>query len=105
MVYTCNECGKIFLSWKEYDNHIKRHAQSHIDKWAPKVPEKKIWKGVMNNIPEGMNRDLLKVFVNYNLGPDKSVLCLWRNGHLSCALRERAREQELQTRLTEWLQS
>jgi hypothetical protein len=49
-------------------------------------------------------RDLLKVFVNYHLGPDKSMLCLWRNGYLSCALREQTREQELQSRLNEWLQ-
>jgi len=31
------------------------------------------------------------------------MLCLWRNGYLSCALRERSRELELQTRLGEWL--
>jgi len=49
-----------------------------------------------------MNRDLLKVFEKYRLG-DKSMLCLWRNGHLSSALRERSRELELQTRLNEWL--
>jgi hypothetical protein len=55
-----------------------------------------------SNISENMNRDLLKVFEKYNLG-DKSMLCLWRNGYLSCALRERSREMELQTRLSEWL--
>jgi hypothetical protein len=49
-----------------------------------------------------MNRDLLKVFEKYSSG-DKSILCLWRNGYLSCALRERSWEQELQARLSEWL--
>ena len=56
----------------------------------------------LSNIPEGMNRELLNVFEKYTLG-DKSMLCLWRNGYLSCALRERSREQELQTRLSEWM--
>jgi hypothetical protein len=50
-----------------------------------------------------MNRDLLKVFEKYHLG-DKSVLCLWRNGYLSCGLRERSREQELKSNLTQWLE-
>jgi hypothetical protein len=95
MTHTCKECSKMFLSWKEYDNHIKGHLQTHLDKWTPKTEKK---------FAEGMNRDLLKVFVNYNLGPHKSMLCLWRNGSLSCALREQAREQELQSRLNEWLQ-
>jgi hypothetical protein len=103
MTHTCKECSKMFLSWKEYDNHVKRHLQTHLDKWAPKTEKKNPWSS-LSNIPEGMNRDLLKVFVNYNLGPDKSMLCLWRNGSLSCALREQAREQELQSRLNEWLQ-
>jgi hypothetical protein len=49
-----------------------------------------------------MNRELLKVFEKYNLR-DKSMLCLWRKGYLSSALRERSREQELQARLSEWL--
>jgi len=49
-----------------------------------------------------MNRDLFKVFDKYNLG-DKSVLSLWRNGQLKYALRERSREQELKSRLSEWL--
>jgi len=44
--------------------------------------------------------DLLKVFETYNLG-DKSMLCLWRNGYLSSALREHSRELELRTRLSE----
>jgi hypothetical protein len=49
-----------------------------------------------------MNRDILKVIEKYRLG-DKSMICLWRNGNLSSALRERSREQELQARLSEWL--
>jgi hypothetical protein len=93
-VHTCKECGQTFLSWKEFE---------HLDEYAPKIPEKKTPREAFSNIPEGMNRALLKVFEKYSLG-DKSMLCLWRNGYLSCALRERSRERELQTRLSDWLQ-
>ena len=100
-MHTCKECGQTFLSWKEFDAHVNRHLQKHLDEYAPKIPEKKAWEA-FSNIPEGMNLALLKVFEKYNLG-DKSMLCLWRNGYLSCALRGRSREQELQARLIEWL--
>jgi hypothetical protein len=99
-VHRCKECKQTFLSSKEFDVHVNRHLQRHLDEYAPKIPEKKTAWEAFSNIPEDMNRDLLKVFEN--LG-DKSMLCLWRNGYLSCALRERSREQELQTRLSEWL--
>ena len=79
-VHKCKERQQTFLSWKEFDTHVNRHLQKHLD---------------------GMNRKL-KVFEKYRLG-DKSMLCLWRNGYLSSALRERSRELELQTRLSEWL--
>lgn len=101
----CKECGQTFLSWEEFDVHVNRHLQKHLDEYTPKVPEKKTpWEAFSNN-PDGMNRDLFKVFEKYNsrLG-DRSVLCLWRNGYLSCALHERSREQELKSRLSEWLQ-
>jgi hypothetical protein len=101
-MHTCKECGQTFLSWKEFDAHVNRHLQKHLDEYAPKIPEKTPWEA-FSNIPEGMNRALLKVFEKYDLG-DKSILCLWRNGYLSCALRERSRQQELQTRLSDWLQ-
>ena len=39
------------------------------------------------------------MFEKYNLD-DKSMLCLWRNGHLSCALHDSSGKHELQTRLT-----
>ena len=101
-VHTCKECGQTFLSWKEFDAHVNRHLQKHLDEYTPKIPEKSPWEA-FSNIPEGMNRALLKVFKEYNLG-DKSILCLWRNGYLMIsALRERSREQGLQTRLSEWL--
>jgi hypothetical protein len=101
--YTCKECGQEFLSWLVFDNHVNKHLQKHLDDFAPKIPEKKTPWEALSNIPEGLNRDLLKVFEKYRLG-DKSVLCLWRNGHLTTALREKSRELELQTRLKEWLQ-
>ena len=101
-VHKCKECQQTFLSSKEFDNHVNRHLQKHLDEFAPNIPEKKTPWESFSNMPEGMNRDLLKVFEKYRLG-DKSMLCLWRNGYLSCALRERSREQELQTRLSEWL--
>ena len=67
------------------------------------VNEKKHWKASISDIPDGLNRELYKVFEKYNLG-DKAMLCLWKNAQLNCALREPAREYELQTRLKEWLQ-
>ena len=53
--------------------------------------------------PHGMNPALYKVFEKYNLG-DKAMLCLWVNGQLNTAIRERSRVLELQDRLREWLQ-
>jgi hypothetical protein len=100
-VHKCKECGQTYLSWKEYDTHVNRHLQKHLDDFAPKIPEKKTPWEKLGNIPETMNRELLKVFEKHNLG-DKSMLCLWRNGYLSCALRERSRELELETKLSEW---
>jgi len=85
----CKECGLTFLSGKEFDAHINHHLQKHLDEYAPKIPKKTPWE-MFSNIPEGMNSDLLKVFEKYNLG-DKSMLCLWRNGYLSSALRELSR--------------
>jgi hypothetical protein len=93
-VHTCKECGQTFLSWKEFDAHVNRHLQKHLDEYTPKIPEKKNPLEAFSNIPEGMNRALLKVFEKYDLG-DKSILCLWRNGYLSSALRDRSRELEL----------
>jgi hypothetical protein len=103
MTYTCKECSAKFLSRKEYDNHVNTHLQTHIDFFQAKIPDSKTPWESFSNIPEGMEGNLLKVFEKYNLG-DKSMLCLWRNGYLSCALRGRSREQELQTRLKDWLQ-
>ena len=101
-MHKCKECEQTFLSWKEFDAHVNRHLQKHLDEFTAKIPEKTIPWEAFSNIPEGMNRDLLKVFEKYRLG-DKTMLCLWRNGNLSSALRERSREQELQARLSEWL--
>jgi hypothetical protein len=101
-VHKCKECGQTYVSWKEFDTHVNRHLQKHLDEFAPNIPEKKTPWESFSNIPEGMNRDLLKDFEKYRLR-DKWMLCLWRTGYLSCVLRERSREQELQTRLSEWL--
>ena len=96
---TCKECRQTFLSRKEFDAHVNRHFQKHLDEYTPK--KKTPWEA-FSNIPEGMNRELLMVFERYRLR-DKSVLCLWRNGYLSSALRERSRELELETLLSEGL--
>jgi hypothetical protein len=53
-------------------------------------------------MPDGMKRELFKVFEKYNL-PSKAMLFLWHNGRLNCAMREPSRELELQNRLKEWL--
>ena len=93
-------CGEKFLTWAEYNTHTQRNMQTHLDKWSK--PEKKDLKPAGSSIPDGMNRELFKVFEKYNLG-SKAMLCLWRNGQLNCAMREPPRELELQDRLKEWL--
>jgi hypothetical protein len=102
-INVCEKCGQEFLSPKEFYNHIDDHLQKNLDEFALKTPEKKTPWQAFSNVPEGLNRDLLKAFEKYRL-EDKSVLCLWRKGYVSTALREKSREQELQTRLSEWLQ-
>ena len=99
-VHKCKECAQTFLSRKEFGAHINRHLQKHLDEYSPKVPEKKTPWQSFSNIPEGMNRDLLKVFENKL---DKDKTCLWRDGYLSSVLRERSRELELEIMLSEWL--
>ncbi|MGB8934944.1 MAG: hypothetical protein WCC17_07545 [Candidatus Nitrosopolaris sp.] len=59
--------------------------------------------GTLRNIPDGMKKELFKVFQKYNVG-DKAMLCLWRNAQLNCALREPSRQHEIENRLREWLE-
>ena len=95
MVSICKDCGRQFLSPSEY----KRHQQTHLDKWSSNIkPDKVSWKP-----PEGINQDLFKIFEKYRLG-ERAMLCLWVNGQLNTAIRERSRILELQDRLKEWLQ-
>lgn len=101
MVKVCEDCGEKFLSFLEYNNHKQRHLQTHIDKWS-KADEKKHLIASISCISDGMNRELYKVFEKYSLG-DKAMLCLWKNDQLNRALRIPSRENELQTRLKEWL--
>jgi|SRR5215467_13901191 len=92
----CKECGQTFLSSKGFNAHVNRYLQKHLDEYTPK--KKTPWEA-FSNIPEGMNRSWsLKSIV---WGTNR--YCLWRNGYLSSALRERSRELELQARLSEWL--
>jgi hypothetical protein len=74
-----------------------------VDKDKNKINEKKDLKTSISGIPDGLNRELYKVFEKYSLG-DKAMLCLWKNGQLNCALRISSRDHELQTRLKEWLE-
>jgi hypothetical protein len=93
MVSICKDCGQEFLSPSEYKRHQQRHLQTHLDKWSSNTkPDKLSWKP-----PEGMNQDLLKIFEKY-----RAMLCLWVNGQLNIAIRERSRILELQDRLKEW---
>jgi hypothetical protein len=87
----------IGIFWKRFGTPIKEDGRTATEHEISKAYE--AWK------QNGKPHILLyfnQVFEKYNLG-DKSMLCLWRNGYLSSALRERSREQELQTRLSEWL--
>ena len=99
MVSICKDCGQEFLSSSEYERHQKTHLQTHLDKWSSNIkPDKVSWKP-----PEGMNQDLFKIFEKYRLG-ERAMLCLWVNGQLNTAIRERSRILELQDGLKEWLQ-
>jgi hypothetical protein len=49
------------------------------------------------------SRELYELLETYNLG-NRAMISLWRNGQLNCAMREPAREYELQYRLEEWLE-
>jgi hypothetical protein len=40
-VHKCRECEQTFLSWKEFDAHVVRHLQKHLEEYTPKIPEKK----------------------------------------------------------------
>jgi hypothetical protein len=98
MVHICQDCGQIFLSRTEFNNHVQTHYQTHLDKWSDKD------KTAKEKAPDGLNRDLYKVFERYNLGlGEKAMLCLWRNGQLNTTIREPSRILELQDRLKEWL--
>jgi hypothetical protein len=98
MAHTCMFCGDKFLTWAEYNTHTQRHMQTHLDEWSnvESTDSKRV-----NDMPDGMKRELFKVFEKYNL-PSKAMLCLWRS-RLNCAMREPSRELELQDRLKEWL--
>jgi hypothetical protein len=50
-VHTCKECGQSFLSWKEFDAHVNRHLQKHLDEYTPKILEKNTPWEAYSNIP------------------------------------------------------
>src|SRR5215469_8059915 len=94
MASICKDYGQEFLSTSEYKRHQQTHLQTHLDKWSSNSkPDKVSWKP-----PEGMSQDLLKIFEKYRLG-ERAMLCLWVNGHLNPAIRERSSILELQNRL------
>ncbi len=96
MISICKDCGQKFLSSSEYKRHQQTHLQTHLDKWSNNIKQDKVnWKP-----PEGMNRDLFKIFEKYRLG-ERAMLCLWVNGQLNTAIREPSRILELQDRLKE----
>jgi hypothetical protein len=99
MVSICKNCGQEFLSSSEYKRHQQTHLQTHIDSWSSNIEQDKAsWKP-----PEGMNQNLFKIFEKCRLG-ERAMLCLWVNGQLNTAIRERSRIFELQDTLKEWLQ-
>ena len=51
------------FSQLEFDIHVNRHLQKHLDEYTPM--KKTAWEAC--SIPEGMNRDLLKVFEKYKI--------------------------------------
>ena len=86
MASICKDCGQEFLSTSEYKRHQQTHLQRHIDSWSSNSkPDKVSWKP-----PDGMSQDLSKIFEKYRLG-ERAMLCLWANGQLNTAIRERSR--------------
>jgi len=75
---TCKEFGQEFLSPKELENHMNKHRQRYLDDFAlpSKTPEIKTPWAAFSNIPEGMNRDLLKLFEPYYVCGGMVILVL-----------------------------
>jgi hypothetical protein len=99
MVHTCKDCGQKFLSRIEYNNHIERHLQTHLDKWSSAED-----KSTTDDIPDGLNRELFKVFERFPIDNGKAILCLWKGSQLNVAMRSFGRQHELMDRLKEWLE-
>ena len=95
--------GEKFLSSKEFTNHKQKHLRTYIDTWSNVNEKKDRRTTISNDIPDGLNRELYKVFEKYHI-EGKAMVCLWRNSQLNCAMREPSREHQLQTRLKEWLE-
>lgn len=74
--------------------------QTNIDEWAKQNGKNS------DDVPQGLIRDLYRIFEKYNIDDDKRMECLWisKRGQLNTAMRSKAREQELAQRLTEWLE-
>jgi hypothetical protein len=71
----------------------------------PNIDELIKQNGSSDDVPQGLIRDLYRVFEKHNID-DKRMICLWipKRGQLNTAMRSRAREPELAERLTEWLE-
>jgi hypothetical protein len=72
----------------------------------PNIDELIKQNGSSDDVPQGLIRDLYRVFEKHDIDDDKRIMCLWmsKRGQLNTAMRSRAREPELAERLTEWLE-
>ncbi|MGB6533153.1 MAG: hypothetical protein WBF33_34105 [Candidatus Nitrosopolaris sp.] len=53
-------------------------------------------------MPDGLNRELYKVFEKYGIKDSKTIVCLWKNNQINCAMRSNGRERELIDRVKDW---
>lgn len=97
MVHTCKDCGQKFLSKIEFNHHVQTHFQTHSDKWSSERAS------TTDDIPNGLNPGMYKVFERFLIDNSKAILCLWKNGQLNVAMRSVGRQHELIDRLNEWL--
>lgn len=59
-------------------------------------------KRMTDEIPDGLTRELYKVFEKYRIDNSKEIVCLWKYNQLNCAMRSIGRERELIDRVKDW---
>jgi hypothetical protein len=58
---------------------------------------------MINDMPDGLARDIFKVFEKYDIKDSRVIICMWKRNQLSCAMRSIAQKRELIERVKDWL--